>query len=374
MKKRVGIILAGFVLPVLCSGVCGAKGSIIIGFSAPMTGQYSAYGKDFKDAADLAIGQINQGGGIDGRSVELSVEDSRGIPKIAKRIARKFAADKRIVAEIGDFTSSCSMAASPIYKKAGLVQLSPTGSHPSFAPGSPFSFSIAGTQAGMGPLMAEKAVKVLKKQKLAVLHINNDWGMASQQFFIDEAKLLGATIVAVESYLDGTTNFTKILGKLRELQPELLYICSMYKDGAAICGQLRKLGWDDVAVMGARPLFSMEFIKLSGQASENVYTSTTFFPRDPRAEVQDFVKAYKKSYNRIPNSYAARGYDAANLLVKAIKDAGTDRKAIRHELERIKDFPGITGKISFTRHGNVARERVLLLRVKNGEFVLNPEQ
>ncbi len=374
MKHLVGIICIGFMLPLWCSGLYSGKEPIFIGLSAPMTGQYSVYGKDFKDAIDLAVARINQGDGINGRLIKLIVEDSQGIPKIAKRIARKFGADPQIVAEIGDFTSSCSMAAAPVYKKAGLVQLSPTGSHPSFAPGSPFSFSIAGTQAGIIPPQAEKAVRVLKKKRLAVLHMNNDWGLASQQFFVEEAKRLGAEIVAVESYLDGTTDFTPILEKLRELKPDLLCLYSMYKDGAAICRQRQELGWNNVAIMGSRSLCSREFLKLSGQASENVYASTLFFPKDPRLEVQNFVKAFKKEKGRIPNPYAARSYDAMNLLCEAIRKAGTDRKEIRNELAAIRDFQGITGKISFDRNGNVLRKSTLLLQVKNGEFVVYPEQ
>ncbi len=374
MKQCSEILLFGFMLLFLGRGISHGKEPIFIGLSAPITGQYSVYGKDFKDGIDLAIEQINQKGGIDGRFIELIVADSQGIPKIAKKIARKFVADKRIVAQIGDFTSSCSMAAAPVYKKAGLVQLSPTGSHPSFAPGSPFSFSIAGTQASLVPLQVEKAVRVLKKKKLSVLHINNGWGLASQNFFVEEAKRLGAEVIAVESYLEGTTDFTNILRKLRNLKPDLLYIYSMYEDGAAICRQRQQIGWDDVTIMGARSLCSLEFIKLSGEAAENVYTSTLFFPKDPRLEVQNFIRDFQERWNRTPNSYAARSYDAVNLLSAVIKKVGTGRKAIRNELAEIQDFTGITGKIAFDRSGGLLRESILLLQVKNGDFVLRTEQ
>lgn len=368
MNKSIGIVIS-IVCSVLLFAVCHAKEPICIGLTSPMTGQYAAYGDSFKKAIDLSVDQINKNSGIKGRPIELIVEDSQGIPKIAKRIARKFTTDKRIVAQIGDFTSSCSLAAQTFYQRAGMVQLSPTASHPSFAPGSLFSFSIAGTQAGVGPFMANVAVSVLHKKKIAVLHVNNDWGMASKKFFVEEAEKLGATLVAVESYLDGTADFTAHLKKLQSLQPELLYICSMIKDGAMICKKRKELEWNDVTVVGPDSFYSQKFIELGGKAVENVYTTSAFFPKDPRPIIQKFVKAYEKRYHNTPTLYAADAYDAMNILAEAIKKAGTDRRAIRDELAKTANFQGATGTITFSEHGDVAKERVVL-QVKNGEFVL----
>lgn len=370
MRRLTEIVFSAMLCTVFFSGTGYPKEPVYIGLSAPMSGQYSAYGKDFKKAIDLAVDHLNNEGGINGQAVEIIVEDSQGTPKISKRIARKFTADQRIVAEIGDFTSSSSMAAAPIYRKAGMVQFSPTASHPSFAPGSPFSFSIAGTQAaGEGPFMAQHAISTLKKKRLSVLYINNDWGIASKKYFIEEAQRLGATIVAVESYLEGTSDFEAVLAKIRKSQPDLLYICSMYEDGALISRQRLKLGWDDVIIMGAGPLYSIQFLENAGKAAENVFAGTAFFPNSPLPEVQQFVKSYEARYNLVPNLFAAYAYDAMSILAEAIKKAGADRRAIRDELAKTSNFPGATGAITFTKHGDVVKKRVLV-QVKNGDFVL----
>ncbi len=373
MKKIMRIILVALSFLFLFSSFSCAKEPIYIGLSAPMTGQDAAYGNNFKRAIDLAMDQINQEGGIDGHPVKLIVEDSQGSPKIAKKIARKFTADKRIVAEIGDFTSSSSMAAAKLYQRAGMVQFSPSASHPSFAPGSPFSFSIAGTQEGMGPSCAKKAVNVLHKNKLAVLYTNNGWGGVAQKFFVEEAERLGVEIRAVESYLEGTTDFIPVLKRLREKKPDLLYICTKYKDGAMIARQRQELGWNDVDIMGRTALYSPKFIDLAGEAAESIFTETVFFPNNPRSEVQKFTTMYTKRYNSVPDVFAAYAFDAMNLLAQAMRHGGTSRSAIRDQLIKIKDYQGVTGKITFTQHGDIEREYILL-QVKNGEFILYPEK
>ncbi len=369
MKKLRGMPVGVMVFLVVLAASSYAKEPVYLGVSIPITGNYSEYGSNLKNGIELALDFLNKEGGIDGRPIELIIMDSRGVPKISKRIARKFTDDKRIIAEIGDFSSSCSMAAAPVYEKGGMVQLSPSSSHPSFAPGSPFSFSIARPQTDEGTVMARKAINVLKKKKLAVLYINNDWGVVSQELFIKEAERLGAKIVATESYFEGTTEFTPVLEKLYALEPELLYLCAMYNDGAMICKQQKKLGWNDVTIMGPGSLYSQKLIALAGNAAENLYTATIFFPTDHTPVVQEFVKAYRKRYNQMPNTFDALAYDAMILLVKAIRKAGTDRKAIRDELARVETFSGVTGKMTFTQHGTVITDRVML-KVKNGEFVI----
>lgn len=190
------------------SGLSFAQDPIVIGVSVPLTGQYANHGNGVKTGVELAVTQINDAGGINGRPLQIVVSDSEGSPDMSKRIARKFVSDPTIVAQIGDATSTCSMAAQPIYDKAGMVQLSPTTSHPGFAPGSPYSFSIVGTQAG-APFMARFAIERMGKKRLAVATLQTDWGIAMKDAFVNEATRLGGEIVAEESYLEGTTVFAR---------------------------------------------------------------------------------------------------------------------------------------------------------------------
>jgi branched-chain amino acid transport system substrate-binding protein len=364
----VGALLA---VPALLAGAPAAWSAdpIHIALSAPLTGNFAEYGQLFQKAIDLGVESINAAGGVKGRPIVIVVGDSKADPKEAAALAQKFTSDSRIVAEIGDFSSTACLAAQPIYDRAGMVQLSPTASHPNFAPGSQWSFGIVGTQAGEGPFMARYAVQKLGKKRLAVLYINNDWGIVSKDLFIKAAKEMGAEVIAVESYFETDKDFTGVLTKLRGQKPDLLYIPSFYNEAALINKQREKLGWADVTMMGPGSLYSPKLLEIGGDSVNGLYTSAAFFPNDPLPGVRKFVKDFEAKYKAAPNMFAAVAYDAINLLAFVIGRVGTDRKAIRDELVKVRDFPGVTGKITFTERRDVVKEYRHLV-IKNGEFTL----
>jgi branched-chain amino acid transport system substrate-binding protein len=363
------MVLATFAFLLAAGAAAWAADPIYIGVSAPLTGNYAEYGQNWKKAMDLGLGWINPAGGVNGRPVELIYTDSKSDPKESAAVAQKYASDKRIVATIGDFTSTACMAAQPIYDRAGLVQLSPTASHPKFSPGSVWSFGIIGTQAGEGPFMANYAAKILGKKKIGVLYINNDWGIATKDYFVNPAKEMGAEILAIEAFFETDKDFTGVLTKLRGYKPELLYIPSMYNEMALIAKQREKLGWMDVLISGPGSLYSPKLLEIGGASVNGLYTSAVFFPKDPRPEVQKFVKGFEERYKSSPNMFAAIAYDGINLMAEVLRKAGSDRKAIRDELEKTKNFPGVTGKITFTERRDVLKDYRHLV-IKNGEFVL----
>lgn len=342
---------------------------IHIALSAPLTGNFAEYGQNFQKAIDLGVEWINAAGGVKGRPIVMVVGDSKADPKDAAALAQKFTSDNRIVAEIGDFSSTACLAAQPIYDRAGMVQLSPTASHPNFAPGSQWSFGIVGTQAGEGPFMARYAVQRLGKKRLAVLHINNDWGIVSKDLFVKAAKELGAEVLAIEAYFETEKDFTGVLTKLRGLKPDLLYVPSFYNEAALIHKQREKLGWTDVAMMGPGSLYSPKLLEIGGDSVNGLYTSAVFFPNDLRPEVQKFVKGFEAKYKTTPNMFAAVAYDAVNLLADVIGRVGPERKAIRDGLVAARDFPGVTGKITFTERRDVLKDYRHLI-IRKGEFAL----
>ena len=371
MKSRVvWVTVTAWALVMFCTSLGWSGEPISVGLSAPLTGNYSEYGTNWKKAMDIAVEKINAKGGIKGRPLQIVAEDSKSDPKDSAQIAQKFTSDPKIVATLGDFTSTACMAAQPIYDRAGLVQLSPTASHPEFAPKSQWSFGIIGTQAEEGAFMADYTVKRDGKKKVAVLYINNDWGIAAQQHYIKRAKELGAEIVAVENYFDRDKDFTGVLTKLRGSKPDALYIATMYNDGALMSKQREKLGWSDVAVFGPGSLYSPKLLELGGTSVESLRSSTIFMITDPRPEVQEFIKTFKARNNGVdPNMFAAIAYDAISIMADTIEKAGTDRKAIRDELAKMHDYVGMTGKFSFTERRDVKRDYQYLV-VKNGNWAL----
>lgn len=371
MKTRLtalfGISLLSMVA--LRAWAAGPGATIHVALTAPITGDYAEYGVNFKRSVEMGIDEINAAGGVLGKKLILSVGDSKGDPKEAATLAQKWVSDSTIVAQIGDFTSSCCMAAQPIYDRAGMVQLSPTSSHTKFAPGSIWSFGIVGTQAFEQPHMANLAVNRLGLKKLAVLYINNDWGKDTQKYFKENLEKLGGSVVATESFFQGEKDFNASLTKLKQSKPDALYLAAMYNDVAMISQQREKLNWS-LPVLGPSSLNSPQLIELGGTSVNGIYTIVSFFTKDSDPRIQTYVKGFQSRYSATPNFHAALAYDAIHLLADAIKRAGsTDRKAIRDALAQAKDFPGLTGKITFTPNRDAVKS-YKIVQIKNGEFVL----
>src|SRR6266536_4592465 len=357
-------------LATACTAGGGNSGDIYFGVSGPLTGPNAEYGQIWKKAFDIALDEINAKGGIKGRKVQILFEDTQSDPKQSVPVAEKFVNDKRIVAEIGDFSSPASMAASSIYERNGLVQFGFTNSHPDFTKGGNYMFSTAPNQTADAPFLANFAVNEIGKKKLVLLHQNTDWGKTTADLFEGKAKELGATIVYRDAYLPDEKDFKTIVTKARDANPDGLALMSYYTDAALIAQQARAQGLNvDIIANGAT--YSPKFIELGGAAVEGVSTTSTWFSGNPRPEVQAFVKKYKERYNEDPNSFAANAYDAVMILSNVIEKVGTDRKAIRDGMATLKDAPSLVfGTVSFGDDRRIVIKEFTRLQVRGGQFVL----
>ncbi len=344
---------------------------LYFGVSGPLTGQNAQYGAQWKAGFDLALEQINAAGGIHGRPLQYVFEDSQSDPRQAVAIAQKFVNDRRILIELGDFSSPASMAASPIYQRAGLVQLGFTNSHPDFTKGGDFIWSPSVSQADAQPLLADLAVKTEGFKRVAVLYLNTDWGRTSKDVFVTAAKQRGAQVVATEGYQPDEKDFRSTLVRVRDAKPDGIVLISYYADGALIAGQLRATGIQ-LPIVAASSVYSPKFLELGATAVNGVATNTTFFPDEPRPEVQTFVKQFRAKYQRDPDAFNAFAYDAVILAAEALKAGGTDRRAIRDALPKLRDVPSVVfGRATF----DPATRRVLGVRsvnvvVKDGKWTL----
>lgn len=374
MKRRT--FLAAVALGALAVGPFSALAAdtnepVFIGVSGPLTGPRAQYGAQWKLGFDLALEEINKSGGIDGRKLDYVFEDSQSDPKQSVAIAQKLVNDPRIVVEVGDFASPASMAASPIYQRAGLVQFGFTNSHPDFTKGGDYMWSNSISQAEEQPKLAEYAVKGLGLKRIAVLHLNTDWGRTSKDNFIAGAEKLGASVVVSEGYLPDERDFRSTLVRVREANPDGIALISYYSDGALIANQLKATGID-LPVVAVGSVYSPKFLELGGESVEGIHTLTNFFPNDPRPQVREFVEKFVEKYGHQPDSFSARAYDTFILLASVIREYGTDRTAIRDGLAKITDVPSVIyGKVAFnpeTRRVDGAEYQRLVVR--NGKFEL----
>ena len=318
---------------------------VTIGVSGPLTGQNAQYGAQWKKGFDLALEEVNAKGGVKGRPLQYVFEDSQADPRQTVAIAQKFVSDPKIVVELGDFSSTASMAASSIYQRAGLVQFGFTNSHPNFTKGGDFIWSNSVSQADEQPRLAKYAAEA--------------------------AKGYGLDVVASEGYQPDEKDFRSTLVRVRDAKPDAIVLISYYADGALVTRQIRTVGLT-TPIVASGSIYSPKFIELAGDAANGVFTASNFFPGDSRPEVKSFVDKFRAKYNEEPDDFNAVAYDTIILLAAVINQYGTDRTAIRDGLAQIKDVPSVIyGKATFDpQTRRVAGARAVYLVVKNGQFVL----
>ena len=356
--------------PALLPFAARAADPVTAGVSGPLTGPNAQYGAQWKRGFDLALDGINGAGGAGSRPLQYVFEDSQSDPRQSVAVAQKFVADPRIVIELGDFSSPASMAASPIYQRAKLVQFGFTNSHPDFTKGGDHMWSNSTSQAEEQPKLYD-FVAATGMKRPAVLHLNTDWGRTAKDAFVAAAKAGGAEVAAVEGYLGAEQDFRPTLVRVRDANPDGLVLLSYYADGALICRQARDSGIKLPIVAGTSN-YSPKFLELGGTGVDGVYVMTTFSPADPRPDVQAFVRAYRAKYDTDPDSFSAGAYDTIVLWAKLVEGWGPTREGMQAGLLAVRDVPSVIyGSVTFdpqTRRVQGASYKRLVVR--NGQFTL----
>jgi branched-chain amino acid transport system substrate-binding protein len=368
----VGVVLLGFA--VIFGMTAGVKAETIkIGIAAPFTGGAAGYGDNIKAGVNLKLEEINGAGGINGKKVELVWGDDVCEPKEAGNVGSKFAADKSIVAVIGHLCSSATLAALPIYVRAGLPCISPTSTNVTIGKvGKGWFFRNVYRDDFQGKFLAKYVKTVLGSKKVAIFYENNDYAIGLKDAFMAEAKNVGINVTGAEAYMSKTTDFTPQLTKLMKDKPDAIFLCGYYQEGALIAGQARKLGFDKGFLFGADGIDNVDYIKIAGKAADNTYMTVPFLAAAAGPEAKDFIDGFKAKFGRDVDWMSANAYDCLGILAQVIAETGADRKKIREALAAINSpgngYKGATGLTYFDKLGD-CQKAAFVKMVKNGEFV-----
>ncbi|MHB8061296.1 MAG: ABC transporter substrate-binding protein, partial [Ruminiclostridium sp.] len=261
MKKLVTFITGITLLITFLTG-CASSGNgqsassaIKIGLAAPISGAEAQYGEAFKTGAELAVKQVNDAGGINGKKVELVTFDDKGDSNEAVNVANKFVSDKNILGIVGNFNSSATLAAAPIYNSNKIVDVSPSSSSPKVTDAGDYIFRVITTDAFQADYIA-KWSKEEGLKKVAIIYEQTDFGLGLSDVYSKSAEENDIEIVANESYVAGQTkDFSTIITKIKEKQPDAIFVGGVANDAALIIQQAQKLGVN-VQFIGVDSLYS----------------------------------------------------------------------------------------------------------------------
>lgn len=340
-----------------------------VGLSTPITGNFAENGVGTQVAVEMAVEEINAAGGINGRPLEIVVQDSKSDPTQSAQIATMFTEDDTILAEIGDFSSGACIAAAPIYEEAGMVQLSPTASNPDYTLQGDYMFSIFGKTTDEGRFIADYLLKKYMEAKdVAIIYVNSDWGVEAYEILSGYLKENGVNEVAAETFFEGEKDFNAILTKVRQTNPDSVMLMMGYDSGAVAVKQLRQMDWDvKVAISGLA--YSEQMITLTGEDGEGVLSEIGFVIDDTNPELVAFASEFKERAGFEPNMMMTCAYDATHMLAKAMQNCATlDRASIRDALYNLEGFVGLTGSKQFNEDRTITQDNFKIVTIEDGAW------
>ncbi len=335
---------------------------------APLSGDVATFGESTRDGALLAIEEWNAKGGVLGRKIVPVVEDSMCEAEPAVAAANKVIEQDKVKFIIGEVCSKASIPVSEIATAKGVLQISPTSTNPKVTidekgNAKPTVFRACFIDPFQGLVGAKFALETLKAKTAAVfLDQGNDYVRGLAEFFRDAFEKGGGKVVVWETYTAADKDFSAILTKVKEANPDILYLPDYYSTVNVIAAQARQLGIT-ATMMGGDGWDSPQ---LDLKAVDGGYFPNHYSAEDPRPVVKEWVEKYKAKYGKVPDALATLAYDAANILFEAIQAAGTDDPIqVAKTMEKMK-FSVVSGEVAFDNQHNPVKPAVIL-QVKDGQ-------
>jgi branched-chain amino acid transport system substrate-binding protein len=352
----------------LATPLIGATATIRVGEVDPLTGGVSQFGIGSHQGFVLALEEVNAEGGILGQKIELVTEDDQSRPGQSATAVRKLITQDKVVAILGDATSSATLEAAPIAQADKIPMITPTATNPRITELGDFIFRVCFLDEFQGRVLARFARDKLKARKIFTLtDVKQDYSIDLLKFFKEEFTKLDGTIVGEQSYSTGDIDFRAQLTPIRVAKPDAVFVPGYYQEVALIVKQGRQIGLT-MPFIGCDGWANQTLIGIGGKAVDGCFFTNHFSPDDPSPIVNSFVTKYQEKYGALPDTFSALGYDAARLLADAIKRAGSsDPRAIRDALAKTAGFQGVTGEISLDANRNASKPG-LIVTVKEGKF------
>jgi branched-chain amino acid transport system substrate-binding protein len=345
-----------------------AQDEIKIGEVNPISGAIGQYGTTCHQGIQLAIEQANQNGGVLGKKIQLLTEDNQSKAGETSTIVRKFVTQDKVAAIVGDLTSSATLEGGPIAQTAKIPMVTPLATNPKVTQIGDYIFRVCFIDEFQGRLMARFALQELKAKKAAILtDTKQDYSVGLSGFFSETFTDGSGIVVRQQSYSSGDTDFRAILTSVKASHPDVVFVPGYYPEVSIILKQARQLGIE-VPFIGCEAWDSPTLLAVAGKSADGCYFSNQFSPDDPNSVVQEFGKTYQAKFSARPDNFAALGYDAARVVLDAIKRAGsTEPAAIRDALAQTKAFPGVSGNITMDSNRNASKPAVILA-IKEGRI------
>ena len=336
-----------------------AKEPIKIGVILPLSGNAVKYGEEMKRGVELAIEKNKE------TLMEVFYEDSKYDTKEGISAYQKLKNTNGIQVVI-TAGSLVALPISPLANNDQIFQMSIAVSSPKYTSENDFTFRVT-TRSEVEDKELAKFI-VPRYKNLGLLYVNNERGIGHYNAFKLEVEKLKGNIVAEETFLLEDIDFRTQLLKIKNKNPEAVFLIAEDKNAGIILKQAKELGIK-TQFFGTRTLQSQNLISIAGEAANGIIYTDSFDFKSVSPKIKIFTEKYKIKYNEDPTSFVAEGYDALDLIIKAVNECKKiDSRWKKNKLSEVKEYPGILGSLTFDKKGDVYYP-YFIKTVKNGQFV-----
>jgi branched-chain amino acid transport system substrate-binding protein len=360
------LIVASLLTAFACQPTGTGSDKVRLGVFMSLTGSTANFGISTVNGIKMAAEEVNAAGGINGKQIDLLVQDDRSDASEAATIVTKFVTQDQVHAILGEVASSRSIAAAPIAQNAKIPMLTPSSTNPEVTKKGDYIFRSCFIDPVQGAAIAQFAARTLNAKRAAIMvDRKNDYSTGLESVIKEVFPKLGGQIVATQSYQEGDQDFNAQLTSLKGSNPEVIFVPGYYNDVGLIAKQARDKGIT-VPLIGGDGWDSAQLYAIGGSALDGSFFSNHYSPFDTDPKVQKFVNDYKTRYGATPDALAATAYDAAKIMFDAIKRANSlDGKAIRDALAATQSFPGVTGNVTFNENRDAVKP-IVMIEIKPG--------
>ncbi len=361
MRRTAFALLALLMVSALGIRPGWAQESLKVGVILPLTGEKAKFGEIEKKSFEMALEEINAAGGVNGKKLEFLFEDDTGRADVARSAAEKLITRDKVLMLGGGYGSSETFAIAGVAQENSLPFLVNTGSDNKItAQGWDYIFRLNPPVSDYPKGLESFLSEVVKPQTAAILYENTNFGTSGSKEFKEICERLNIKIVLSEGYQSGGVDFKPVLSRVKQENPDLVYMISYLMDASLLMRQAAELRVEPKLFVGGAAGFTLpEFQKNAGKASDMIYSATLWYQTLPYPGAKEYFDNYGKKFNAETEYHGAEAYAAAFVIADALKRAKSMKpEDIRQALAET-DMMTVFGPVKFISYEKMTNQNKL---------------